>query len=349
MKINQLISLLTLSFAVASQSFGCNKQDIQITSLPFEAKRNATYCLPNDLIYDARTLGRGKTIPFIVPSYAAIKVTAANVKINLNGKTLTATNLLPDKGAIAIFSSSASSITVANGTVSGFDIGVVAHAKRESNVTKVRVTKGKLAGIYSKADLVDISYNEVSSINSRWKVYMSGIDIEKSKIAKVYNNTIKNIRAKDTNPSPDIIKFFYGAHGISAYEFGSLDIFNNSLSDLATEDALFSYISLLGFNNNVNGIVSIYGNKFVYPIEYAASVKENLGFHMLDKNNVSLYNNEFTGFLRNVIFASNTSPNGMTYFNNIFHRYIYKKKYEPLFPEGSAIPVDNGGNQFIYH
>jgi hypothetical protein len=336
MKINHLISLLTLSFAVASQSFGCNKNDIVITSLPFEASvSNRVYCLARDLTFDAR----------INRSTNAIVVRATDAVINLNGKTLSAANLPKDKMVIGVYSN-ADSVTVRNGRIDGFDIGVQLLSNDKVTITKLKITNGKYSAISARANVVDISFNEISSLESRWARHTSVISIEKSKAVNIYQNTIKNVITKNSNPEPDLWIPFYGAHGISTYEFERLNIYNNSLSNLVTKDGEISYVSLLPSSTS-HGRAYIYNNNFSYPINYSASKRQNLAFATSGDNSVTLYNNQFSGFLRNVMNDVMSDFTNTTYFNNIFYRYKFNKKYEPIFPKDKR-PIDAGGNQLIY-
>ncbi len=78
---------------------------ITIGSLPYTIKKAGTYTLDRNLTYSGNT--------------KAITVTASNVVLDLNGYTLTGTN-----GGYAIYGSDANSVTVQNGTISGFFAGI---------------------------------------------------------------------------------------------------------------------------------------------------------------------------------------------------------------------------------
>jgi hypothetical protein len=80
---------------------------ITIGSLPYTIKKPGTYTLDRNLSYS----GAGDT--------NAITVTASNVVLDLNGYTLTGTNT-----TIAIFGGGIKNVTVQNGTITGFSVGV---------------------------------------------------------------------------------------------------------------------------------------------------------------------------------------------------------------------------------
>ena len=78
---------------------------INIGSLPYTIKKAGTYTLERSLTFSGNT--------------KAITVTASNVVLDLNGYTLTGTN-----GGYGVYGSDANSVTVQNGTINGFFLGI---------------------------------------------------------------------------------------------------------------------------------------------------------------------------------------------------------------------------------
>jgi hypothetical protein len=88
----------------------CVPTEVKITALPFNIVASGTYVLPTDLNFLPNFMG--------LPP-AAITVSASNVILDLKGHILTG------RGDYAV-KITGSNVTVKNGTVSGFDIGIFA-------------------------------------------------------------------------------------------------------------------------------------------------------------------------------------------------------------------------------
>lgn len=82
---------------------------INIGSLPYTIKKAGTYTLDRNLTFSG-------------PGTKAITVTASNVVLDLNGYTLTGTN--GGNAVYAVYGSDANSVTVQNGTINGFILGI---------------------------------------------------------------------------------------------------------------------------------------------------------------------------------------------------------------------------------
>lgn len=351
MRIKHILSVLTLCFlATPIVHAACKTGDIRITSLPFTASiDNKTYCLPSNLVYDAKAKKTNNPIQlYSRPAYAAITVEARNVVINLNASAMIATNLLPDAKAIGIYSTpNVESVVIQNGIINGFDVGVVANAVKQSTVKSIRVMNSKSYGIVANADAVDISYNHISKTRGRWIESTAAIFVDRSINTNINYNIISDLRAKNMRPESQP---FYGAHGITVTTYQRVNIDHNTLYDLATESGEFSFVSLFNFYPSPNGTAYIYSNSVTYPISYSASQRKNLGVNVIGKHNlVSVYDNEFTGFLHSIFWLSNSENTTMTYFNNRFHRYLVDGQYDPLVQQYSATPTEVGGNQQINH
>ncbi len=351
MKIKHILGLLIVCFsATPLVQAACKTGDIGITSLPFTANiDNKTYCLPFNLTYDATAKKTGSPFSlYAQPSYAAITVNARNVVINLNARVISATNLLPDAKAIGIYSTAnVENLLVQNGIINGFDVGVVANAVKQSTVKSIRVMNAKSYGIVANADTVDISYNHISKTRGRWIESMAAIFVDRSINTNISYNIISDLRAKNMMPESQP---FYGSHGIAINTYQRVNIDHNTLYDLATESGEFSFISLFNYYPSPNGTAYVYSNSVTYPISYSASQRKNLGVNVIGKHNlVSVYDNEFTGFLHSIFWLSNSESATMTYFNNRFHRYLVNGQYDSIIQQYSAAPIEVGGNQIINH
>ena len=101
---------------------------INIGSVPYTIKKSGTYTLDRNLSYS----GTGN----------AITVKASNVVLDLNGYTLTGTDT-----TIAIFGGSVKNVTVQNGTITGFSVGVEFGSGSQELLQNLTVSNASAAGV----------------------------------------------------------------------------------------------------------------------------------------------------------------------------------------------------------
>lgn len=110
-----VLGILTLlSFGFQSSAFAANSDKCTaITSVPFTISAGGSYCLTSDLI-----------APSTFTSGTAITVAADNVTVDLGGYTLSNLPAGLATKAIGILALTQNNVTVQNGTVRGFYIGI---------------------------------------------------------------------------------------------------------------------------------------------------------------------------------------------------------------------------------
>ena len=107
-------ALVLLSLGLQSSAFAANSDKCTaITAVPFTISAGGSYCLTADLI-----------APSAFTSGTAITVTADNVTIDLGGYTLSDFAAGTGTKAIGIEAITQNNVTVQNGTVRGFYIGI---------------------------------------------------------------------------------------------------------------------------------------------------------------------------------------------------------------------------------
>jgi hypothetical protein len=125
-----------------------------ISSLPYTIKKSGTYTLDANLTYSGAA------------AINTITVKASNVVIDLGGFTLSGTGVSSDQ--IAIFCQGPTNITVQNGTITGFYLGVELNSSSADLVQNLRVLNGAYAVYFG---------NTVSSTIQNCFILNAGIGI----------------------------------------------------------------------------------------------------------------------------------------------------------------------------
>lgn len=149
-------SLLTLAPSSARAEIGACAA---ISSVPFVINRPGTYCLMQDLTN-------------FVPDGKAIRVDAANVIIDLNGHRLSNRGANDQTSTYGIFSQDHPKITIRNGTIQGFGVGIYIETFGDNNqpgkvtshlIEGLRVYRNRGAGISVQGTANIIRRNQVTS------------------------------------------------------------------------------------------------------------------------------------------------------------------------------------------
>jgi hypothetical protein len=157
--MRKILLILTTVLAVGNLFGG----DIKISSLPFTITTPGTYVLSSNLSLSGAPPVQGGLSPIVNPADYAITINTAAagpVILNLKGYTLSGNYV-----AVAVFvqnTSNATSTTIENGTLQGFDYGVVAGFNAPSITSFLSNVDIENITFYGD-ETVDVLFSQVNS------------------------------------------------------------------------------------------------------------------------------------------------------------------------------------------
>lgn len=365
-RYNILRGILFLAFTfLASFANAQANCAVMINSLPYVITSGyQKYCLGSNLTYnataDSNLLGH-YSIPDLanfwadIPNInftAAIVVAAPSVTLDLNNRTLSATSLVPNRVAVAVYANNVSNFRLQNGTIKGFDTGAYVTSINSIVVNKIIFDKTKLTAVRSYAPKNNNVTNNVvtnfSSVN-RWpmapvSVFDIGGASNINDTITVTNNIITSAVGNIADNRDDVFSTVWGMVGvyISAPK-GTVNVSGNTFSNITANNGVSAY---LFFTGGQNPQITIRKNKFTFPLNHPSLFLQNVAVLQSGSGITQADSNFFSGF--HTQFHSFNTGTPLIFSNNIFDLYSANGNYPPLFYNyTNPNPVDAGGNVII--
>jgi hypothetical protein len=261
-----------------------------ISSIPTTITVPGVYCLKSDLA-TAMTLGN------------AIEILADNVVIDLNGHMLDGLAAGTDTQTKGIYSNQRQNITIRNGRIRGFNVGVSLDDTSSSTslghvIEYIRADQNTMAGLIAKGTGPLIRNNQVvASGASTLYTDSFGVGIEADGPAsRVVNNDIINVSARGTG----------GAYGIYLGSALGSVVVHNRVSQVTSPSG--EACGIISFS--ADGTV-ISGNQIT---NYTVPTSSYTGIHLYNAQDQVVSDNRIVGMDKGILF-----DNGATgkYMNNL--------------------------------
>ncbi len=207
-----------------------------INALPAIINATGIWCLQKDLTW-AGTTGN------------AIDVQAAAVTLDLNGFTITG-SLSNSTQAIGIHSLNRRNVTMRNGTIRGFRIGISLEGASAINnvIQDMHIDQQRLTGIDVQQTVrTAIRNNQVTNIGAVTIDGVVGINIFQAKFAMVTNNTVNGVAASSADT------------GIAASHTEMAEIRDNTVLNVVAP-------SSVGIVNNGSSYNSVINNRVLNSV-----------------------------------------------------------------------------------
>jgi hypothetical protein len=363
-KITRGILFLAFTF-LASYANAQAQCAVMINSLPYVITSGyQKYCLGNNLTYNATAdnnlLGH-YSIPDLanfwadIPNInftAAIVVAAPSVTLDLNNRTLSATSLVPNRVAVAVYANNVSNFRLQNGTIKGFDTGAFISSTNSIAVNRMVFDRIKLQAISSYAPQTNsVTNNTVTNFSSvsRWPMapvsvfYVGGAKNINDTIT-ITNNLITSAVGNIADDRDDDFSTVWGMVGayISAPK-GLVNVSGNTFSNITANGGVSAS---LFFTGGQNPQITIRKNKFTFPLNHPSLFLQNVAVLQSGSGITKADSNFFSGF--HTQFHSFNTGTPLIYSNNVFELYSADGNYPPLFYNyTNPNPVDAGGNVII--